>query len=143
MVRFFHCKILAQKFPCEMSMCISTAQARTKQLSRFAAFRRCRFTSVRCSFFVLCPFLEADVGHPGRSKTSFCETCYVCYVTYVYVERGTEQSSSETCGGLQDPNMRSTEHVSAFMSGRLYSACCFRTVFKMFRTNYIFHSCLG
>jgi hypothetical protein len=50
------------------------------------------------------------------------------YVTYVYVERGTEQSSSETCGGLQDPNVRSTDHVSAFMSGRLYSACCFRNV---------------
>ena len=63
-----------------MAMCISIAQARTRWAARFAPFRRCRFTSVPCSFFELCPCRVAGVGHPGhywiwlKSKTAFCVT---------------------------------------------------------------------
>ena len=37
--------LTAQKFSCEMSMCISTVQARTNRVSRRPLFRRSRFTS--------------------------------------------------------------------------------------------------
>ena len=59
---------LAQKFPCEMSMSSSTAHARsrTKQISRFARFARSTFISAQCSFFELCQFFMAHVGHPGH-----------------------------------------------------------------------------
>ena len=65
----------AQKFPCEMSMCISTAQVRTKCLDCFPRFRGCSFTSAPCWFFELCPFRGAGVGHPGHFyRTSFGKT---------------------------------------------------------------------
>ena len=54
---------------CEMSMCISIAQARTKWASSFAGFRRCTFTGAPGLFFGLCPFLVAGVGHRGILKT--------------------------------------------------------------------------
>ena len=52
---------LAQKFPCEMSMCMSTAQA-----VRFCLFRRSTFTGAQCSFCGLCPFFVAGVGISGH-----------------------------------------------------------------------------
>ena len=46
-VRAVSMTLTAQKFPCEMSMCISTAQARTNRVSWGPLFRRARFTSAR------------------------------------------------------------------------------------------------
>ena len=50
----------------EMSMRISTAQARTKCLAGFALFRRCSFTSAPCSFLELCLFHLAGAALSGH-----------------------------------------------------------------------------
>ena len=55
---------LAQKFSSDMSMCISTAQARTKLGLRRVYSAGSRFTSMPWSFLELCPFRVAGVGHP-------------------------------------------------------------------------------
>ena len=62
----FHCLNSRVKFACEMSMCMSTAQACTRSGARFWLLRRSRFTTAPCSFFELCPFRVAGVGHLGH-----------------------------------------------------------------------------
>ena len=58
----FRLRWLGQKFPCETSTCISTAQASAKCLSPFALFRRSTFTGEACPFLEPCMFFMAGVS---------------------------------------------------------------------------------
>ena len=56
----------APKFPYEMSMCISTAQARTNRVLRRPIFRRSPFRCAPCSFFELCSLFVAGMAPSGH-----------------------------------------------------------------------------
>ena len=66
-VRAVSMTLTAQKFPCEMSMGISTAQARTNRVSWGPLFRRARFTSARYVHYVWQAWHFPDILSAGQA----------------------------------------------------------------------------